>query len=48
MLLAAAAKLEHRSNSNLVEFLILNFCKEKGIGPEGVDSTFGQPEASKS
>lgn len=33
-LLAKAAALEHRSNSNLVEYLILTFCKERGIEPD--------------
>lgn len=30
-LLAEAARMEHRSSSNLVEHLILTFCKDKGI-----------------
>jgi hypothetical protein len=40
-LLETAAALDHRSKTNLIETLVLQFCQAKGIDPEGLTGVSG-------
>lgn len=47
-LLQAAAALEHRSASNMVEHLVLDYCVKNGIADDGQSNQKQQPVSKDS
>lgn len=46
-MLQAAADAEHRSKANMIEFLVIDYCKRNGIVPEKPASARGKTSGRK-